>query len=71
MTKVAQTATATWRNQCHIIKNVGPDTFFKQFFFEGMFFKLFFFTGTKIIFKPKNNLKDQFITNVKLKISLM
>jgi len=54
MAKVAQSATTTWRNQCHIIKNVGSGTFFKQKKFTKMFFN-FFFIGTKIIFKPKNH----------------
>jgi len=41
VTKVAQSATATWWIWCHINILVGPKTFFKQkFFLQGCFSKL-------------------------------
>jgi len=33
VTKVAQSATATWRILCHVRHEVGPETFFNFFFF--------------------------------------
>jgi len=45
--KVAQSATATWRNPCHISKNVGSGTFFKQFLFCRDVFQIFFLQGRK------------------------
>jgi len=32
VTKVAQSATTTWRNPCHINKNMGSKTFSNNFF---------------------------------------
>jgi len=49
-------AIATWRNPCHIDKNVGLRTFFKQIFFCKDVFQ-FFFAGTKIKIDP--NYRDE------------
>jgi len=64
VTKLAQSATATWQKPCHFNVLVGPGTFFKQIFFYRDVFQTFFLqgrkskltqiTGKKIIFKPKN-----------------
>lgn len=62
VSKVVQSATATWRITCQVRHEVGSGIFFKQFFFTGMYFKVFFLQGRKskliqitgmiIIFKP-------------------
>ena len=41
--KVAQSATATWQKPCHFNVLVGPETFFKQFFFYRDVFQALFF----------------------------
>jgi len=53
------------RLACQVRHEVGPETFFKQFFFTGMYFNFIFLqgrksklaqiTGTIIIFKPLLN----------------
>jgi len=55
--EVAQSATATWQNPCHIIKTVGLVTFFKQILFCRDAFQTFCFTGTKI--KTDSNYRDE------------